>query len=275
MKNGIFEIGDMVRSKANTVWMGPMKIDELFDRRSSRGQIYGVQHPEHGSGGFHHCDLELVSSPAPTLKIGDKLRIKMGIPGYHDWCGAIVTVVKESIPYNERGLVTVERANGLRGGVFTDELELIPEPAPAEAPFRIDDKTRKPIPTPAEARAAWIAKVTTLNEYGAAAMRTKAPHNDLTCAALGLSGESAEAVRAVVAMSVSAGQFADLTKKHVHHKHPLEKEKAIKELGDVLWYFALACDVLGVTPEEVAQMNLTKLADRYPEGFTVEASKHG
>lgn len=120
----------------------------------------------------------------------------------------------------------------------------------------------------------WIKNVTSLNEYGAAAMRTMAPHNDLTCAALGLAGESAEAMRAVIAMSIAAGQFADLTKKHTHHGHPLEKEKAIKELGDVLWYFALACKVLGVTPEEVAQTNLLKLLARYPEVFTVEASKH-
>lgn len=102
----------------------------------------------------------------------------------------------------------------------------------------------------------------TLDEYQRLALRTKAPHNTLECAALGLAGES--------------GEFADLIKKHVYHSHPLDRLKAAKEIGDVLWYCALAADVLGITLDDVAQMNVDKLAKRYPEGFSVERSKtHG
>lgn len=100
----------------------------------------------------------------------------------------------------------------------------------------------------------------TLDEYQARAMRTEAPHNDIVCAALGLTGE--------------AGEFADLIKKHVYHSHDLDKIKAAKELGDVLWYLALAAKRLGFGLDAIALMNVTKLEARYPEGFTVEASKH-
>lgn len=91
-------------------------------------------------------------------------------------------------------------------------------------------------------------------------MRTDAPHSDLACAALGLTGE--------------AGEFADLIKKVAYHGHALDKVKAAKELGDVLWYLALAANRLGFGLDAIGAMNIAKLRERYPEGFTVEASKH-
>lgn len=120
----------------------------------------------------------------------------------------------------------------------------------------------------------YIGKISSLNEYSVAALRTRAPHNDLTCAALGLAGESSELMRACTGAMVFAGQFADGVKKHTHHKHDLDKLKAAKEIGDVMWYCALAADQLGMTLEEVCQLNITKLAIRFPDGFTVERSKH-
>ncbi len=104
----------------------------------------------------------------------------------------------------------------------------------------------------------------TLNEYQEHAKRT---HNGtlgnmlLTVMALGLAGES--------------GEVADLVKKVVGHGHDLDKGKLLKELGDVLWYVAMTAECLGADLETVARLNVDKLRARYPEGFTVEASKHG
>lgn len=102
----------------------------------------------------------------------------------------------------------------------------------------------------------------TLDEYEAAARRTHPNmgenEREMMLAGLGLAGE--------------AGEFADLVKKHVFHKHPLDREKAKKELGDVLWYIVCGAASLGVTLEDVARANVAKLAARYPNGFSPEAS---
>lgn len=81
--------------------------------------------------------------------------------------------------------------------------------------------------------------------------------------ALGLAGE--------------AGEVADLIKKAVFHRHGLTldtKEKLAKELGDVLWYVAALCTKLDIGLDMVMDMNITKLRQRYPEGYSSEASKH-
>ncbi len=80
----------------------------------------------------------------------------------------------------------------------------------------------------------------------------------ITTLALGVAGE--------------AGEVADIIKKHVGHGHPLDREKLVKELGDVLWYVARMAATIGYSLEEVANINIDKLNARYPNGFSTEAS---
>lgn len=102
----------------------------------------------------------------------------------------------------------------------------------------------------------------TLDEYQKDAMRTAdASFTDeqrLTEAGLGVAGE--------------AGEFADLIKKLLFHGHPLDKDKAIKELGDVMWYLAQAATGLHTSLSHIATVNIEKLQKRYPDGFTSERS---
>ena len=99
----------------------------------------------------------------------------------------------------------------------------------------------------------------TPNKYQELAMRTANPEcRNLSNVGLGLTGE--------------AGECADIIKKHLHHGHPLDKDKLKKELGDVAWYLALACEVNGFTLEEVLRENIDKLQKRYPDGFDPERS---
>ena len=101
-----------------------------------------------------------------------------------------------------------------------------------------------------------------VNEYQRLAMKTLNPELDkkdvLINGVMGLCGESGEAI--------------DIVKKHLAQGHPLDREKLIKELGDIAWYLAETATALDVTLEEVLEGNIEKLRRRYPEGFNTNHS---
>lgn len=98
-------------------------------------------------------------------------------------------------------------------------------------------------------------------QYQKAAMRTADEDSyDIGNAGLGIAGE--------------AGEVADLIKKHLYQHHELDKDELVKEIGDTLWYAALACDIIGVSMTAVMEKNIAKLWDRYPNGFEAERSIH-
>jgi NTP pyrophosphatase (non-canonical NTP hydrolase) len=75
-----------------------------------------------------------------------------------------------------------------------------------------------------------------------------------------------------IGLAEEAGEVLGLLKKHVFHKHELNREKMLKELGDVRWYFELICTALNTTIDEIEEVNIKKTTERYPEGFTPEKS---
>lgn len=76
--------------------------------------------------------------------------------------------------------------------------------------------------------------------------------------ALGLAGE--------------AGEVVDTIKKAVFHRHGLNRDELIKELGDVLWYVAALCTKLDVPLSAVMERNIEKLKARYPAGYSSDQS---
>lgn len=93
--------------------------------------------------------------------------------------------------------------------------------------------------------------------YQRLAMRTAKPGAvdfNLMHAALGVTGE--------------AGEFADAIKKHLVYGRPLDLANAREELGDILWFVALACDALQVDMGQIAQDNIEKLRARYPSHYS-------
>ncbi len=99
-------------------------------------------------------------------------------------------------------------------------------------------------------------------EYTNEVLRTYAGSNTaidkLTLAALGLAGES--------------GEVADSIKKVLYQGHHLNIRHIVEELGDVLWYLTLACNAAECTLEDVMNVNVAKLRERYPDGFDSQRS---
>jgi NTP pyrophosphatase (non-canonical NTP hydrolase) len=107
-----------------------------------------------------------------------------------------------------------------------------------------------------------MIKKLTLDQYQSLANRSSGAGGDgeqrLIVSALGLAGE--------------AGEFANLVKKMTAHGHPFNKQALEDELGDVLWYLAEAATAAGLNLEEIANQNIQKLIERYPDGFNQEDS---
>lgn len=109
-----------------------------------------------------------------------------------------------------------------------------------------------------------MIQVKTLNRYQeltertAPAIETDEEVKAMVNFALGLAGEG--------------GEVGDYIKKVVFHGHTLDKSRVGKELGDILWYVARMAKLMGYTLQDIAEMNVEKLAIRYPKGFEPERS---
>jgi len=79
-------------------------------------------------------------------------------------------------------------------------------------------------------------------------------------------------INATLGLAGEAGEVSDVVKKYIFHKHVLNKDELIKELGDCLWYIEVISHILEISTEEVKKRNIEKLRKRYPNGFTEEAS---
>lgn len=104
----------------------------------------------------------------------------------------------------------------------------------------------------------------TFLEYQNLALKT-ANHSALNISSQGL-------LNSALGLCGESGEFADIIKKNTFQGHPIDKEKLIKELGDILWYISLASHSLGVSLESIAEGNIAKLKVRYPEGFDEDRS---
>lgn len=94
------------------------------------------------------------------------------------------------------------------------------------------------------------------NEYQRAAAETAIYPEGLTYPSLGLCGE--------------AGEVAELVKKMIRDDNstltPERRAKLKKELGDVLWYVSEVARQAGLELNEIALVNIDKLARRAHEG---------
>lgn len=107
-------------------------------------------------------------------------------------------------------------------------------------------------------------KITNFEEYQNFSKRTlkKYPSEEYRLAlldyTLGLAGET--------------GEVVEIVKKGVFHGHDMDMLDIAEELGDVLFYVAAICTTIGYSLGDVASLNVAKLKQRYPKGFTTEDS---
>lgn len=80
-----------------------------------------------------------------------------------------------------------------------------------------------------------------------------------------------EILEEVLRLSCAAGRCADITKKYLFHSKPFNKEKLLEALNDVVRQISETVALLGLTVQDVVDVNVVKLKDRYKTGkFTFE-----
>lgn len=85
--------------------------------------------------------------------------------------------------------------------------------------------------------------------------------------------DAAHLINAALGLAGESGEFADLVKKTLFHEHRPDAARMLDELGDVLWYVALACSALSSSMDAALRQNMEKLNARYPDGFDAQRSR--
>lgn len=73
-------------------------------------------------------------------------------------------------------------------------------------------------------------------------------------------------------VAIDAGKVGEMLKKAYGHGHPLDRDALLEQVGCVMWDLENLCKRLGVPLETALERNIAKLRQRYPEGFSSEAS---
>jgi len=74
-------------------------------------------------------------------------------------------------------------------------------------------------------------------------------------------------LHAAMGLCTEAGEFMDPLKKALFYGKEIDEVNLREELGDLLWYIAIACDALDTTVELEMARVIAKLQVRYPEKF--------
>jgi len=85
-------------------------------------------------------------------------------------------------------------------------------------------------------------------------------------------GRDKDLIHAAMGLTSEAGEFMDAIKANYAYNKELDVENLIEELGDILWFVALACNSLGIPMSAPAHLCIEKLLVRYPDQFTNEGA---
>ena len=82
-----------------------------------------------------------------------------------------------------------------------------------------------------------------------------------------------QTMHALHLIAAESGEIHGIFQKH-YQGHKFDLNHLMKETGDLLWGIAELCTSFGWSLEDVAEINILKLTERYPEGFSAEKSEH-
>jgi NTP pyrophosphatase (non-canonical NTP hydrolase) len=92
--------------------------------------------------------------------------------------------------------------------------------------------------------------------------------NDYPAIEMRMKGEKmVDLLHAAIGMQTEAAEFSDAIKKTVFYGKVLDEVNLREELGDILFYIALALRALDTDFDSVMDKNINKLKIRYPDKF--------
>lgn len=104
------------------------------------------------------------------------------------------------------------------------------------------------------------------NQYQVLANRTAKPMPDL----------AADLAHAALGIATEGGEFTTEVKRAAIYGKPITDEMRAhmaEELGDLLWYVALAAEKLGIPMSAMARDNIEKLRKRFPDAYSDAAAE--
>lgn len=108
-------------------------------------------------------------------------------------------------------------------------------------------------------------------KYQKSALRTNGPdYPGVLERITGKDEKKLDLIHASMGLVTEAGEFQDMLKKHLYYGRELDEVNLKEEIGDVLWYCAIALNALKTDFDTVMQTNIDKLKARFPEEFTEE-----
>ena len=79
-------------------------------------------------------------------------------------------------------------------------------------------------------------------------------------------------IHAALGLASEAGEIAGIVQKWQGQGHELDRDKLIREAGDALWFIAKLLRMVDCPMSEAMRREIDKLAIRYPDGWSPEAS---
>ena len=81
-------------------------------------------------------------------------------------------------------------------------------------------------------------------------------------------------LHSAIGMSTEANEFLDMMKKHIYYGKDIDFTNLKEEIGDILYYMALALDELDSTISIEQERVINKLKTRYPEKFSLDKAEN-